>query len=322
MSLARHFAARTASWSRAFSSAPASRRLGFIGLGNMGGHMAHNLLKAGHDVVVFDVSQDALDTAVSRGATQASSPAEVARQSDVVITMLPSNPHVRSVYEGPDGVLSGVSAKTLLIDSSTIEPDVARQVAQSASAAGARLVDAPVSGGVGGAQAGTLTFMVGGSDDEFSQAKAVLEPMAGNIVHCGDIGTGQVAKVCNNLILGISMLGVAEAMNLGVKLGADPKKLAGIINTSSGRCWSSDTYNPCPGVIEGVPSSNDFNGGFGVDLMKKDLDLARGAAEGVKTPLPMGNMAHQLYQLMSSQGLGGKDFGVAFKWLADDQNSK
>ena len=187
--------------------------------------------------------------------------------------------------------------------------------AAEAEKAGAVMVDAPVSGGVGGAEAGTLTFMVGGTDDAFERSKAVLEIMGANIVHCGGVGTGEVAKLCNNLVLGISMAGVCEAMNLGVQMGIDKKKLADIMNTSTARCWSSDTYNPCPGVMEGVPASRGYEGGFGSALMQKDLGLVMDAGKTMGAPLPMGASAHQLYSFMSAHGAGQKDFGALYEFL-------
>jgi len=193
---------------------------------------------------------------------------------------------------------------------------VARTVAKKIKDLGAEIVDAPVSGGVGGAQNATLTFMVGGSSSAFTRAKTILQLMGKNIIHCGDSGNGQVTKVCNNLILGITMIGVSEAMNLGVKLGMDPKILAGVINTSSGRCWTSDTYNPVPGVLPNVPSSNDYKGGFAVDLMAKDLGLAISAANTIKEPLLLGGSAHQTYNLLSQKGYGGLDFSSIYKYLS------
>ena len=268
---------------RGFSTAEPT--IGFIGLGNMGGHMAHNLLKKGHNLVVFDVFQNSIDVvknygaALSRNVQQGATPADVALNADVIVTMLPSSPHVVEVYTGKDGILASLAKRAahhkkqlLLIDSSTIAPPTAGEVAAAAANhkdGSALMVDAPVSGGVGGAEAGTLTFMVGGPQASFEQARPYLAKMGRNIVHCGGPGTGQVAKVCNNLILGISMTAVSEAMNLGVELGIDPAVLAGIVNTSSGRCWSSDTYNPVPGVMPNVPSSKGYVGGFGVDLMLK-----------------------------------------------------
>jgi 3-hydroxyisobutyrate dehydrogenase len=229
--------------------------------------------------------------------------------------MLPSSPHVKSVYLGDAGVLAGAAAGTTLIDSSTIDPATAREVAAAALARGFAMADAPVSGGTGGAEAGTLTFMVGAEPALFERIKPVLAHMGRNIVHCGGAGTGQVAKICNNMLLGISMVGVAEAMNLGVALGIDPKVLAGIINTSSGRCWSSDTYNPYPGVLPNAPASRGYTGGFGTDLMLKDLGLATDAAKQARQSVVMGATAQQLYQLLSSQGAGGLDFSSIINLL-------
>ena len=224
--------------------------------------------------------------------------------------MLPSSPHVKTVYLGNDGVLAGVAPGVTLIDSSTIDPHTAREVAVLAAQHGNPMADAPVSGGTGGAEAGTLTFMVGGDAGVFENIAPVLRHMGKNIVHCGESGTGQVAKICNNLLLGISMIGVSEAMNLGVALGIDAKVLAGIINTSSGRCWSSDTYNPYPGVMENVPAARGYTGGFGADLMLKDLGLAVDAAKLSKQPAMLGALAQQLYQMFSAQGAGGQDFSA------------
>lgn len=300
------------------SSAPSSASVGFIGLGNMGKHMANNLLKAGHTVKVFDLVEEPVNEVVANGGTAASSASAAAEGVEAVVTMLPSNPHVRAVYTEAGGVLDSAKEGTLMIDCSTIDPNVAREVGAAAEGKKMRMVDAPVSGGVGGAEAGTLTFMVGGNDADFSSAKELLEAMGKNIVHCGDAGTGQVAKICNNLVLGVSMNGVAEAMNLGVKLGADPSVLAGIINTSSGRCWSSDTYNPCPGVMEGVPATRNYEGGFGAALMQKDLGLALDAAKSVNAPLPTGAASYNMYNLMSASGKGKKDFGGVYKVLSGE----
>jgi len=206
--------------------------------------------------------------------------------------------------------LAGVAPDVTLIDSSTIDPHTAREVAVLAAQHGNPMADAPVSGGTGGAEAGTLTFMVGGDAGVFEKIAPVLRHMGKNIVHCGESGTGQVAKICNNLLLGISMIGVSEAMNLGVALGIDAKVLAGIVNTSSGRCWSSDTYNPYPGVMENVPAARGYTGGFGADLMLKDLGLAVDAAKLSKQPVVLGALAQQLYQMFSAQGAGGQDFSA------------
>ena len=285
-------------------------KIGFVGLGHMGAPMARNLLKAGHDLVVHDVVQRNVDALKAAGAVAAPSAARAADQAELVITMLPSSPHVKTVYLGSEGVLAGVAPGVTLIDSSTIDPHTAREVAAQAAQHGNPMADAPVSGGTGGAEAGTLTFMVGGDAAVFRQITPVLRHMGKNIVHCGESGTGQVAKICNNLLLGITMIGVSEAMNLGSALGIDAKVLAGIINTSSGRCWSSDTYNPYPGVMENVPAARGYTGGFGADLMLKDLGLAVDAAKLSKQPVVLGALAQQLYQMFSAQGAGGQDFSA------------
>ncbi len=289
-------------------------KIGFLGLGNMGGPMAHNLIKAGHQLTVFDLSQAAVASLVEAGASAAPSIAALAGSDvEMIITMLPAAQHVKGVYLGEDGLLAHAAPQVRLIDSSTIDPLSAREVAAAAAAKGNRMLDAPVSGGTGGASAGTLTFMVGGDQADFDIALPILQAMGKNIVHCGPSGNGQVAKVANNMLLGISMIGVAEAMNLGVSLGMDPKVLAGIINTSSGRCWSSDTYNPYPQVLENAPASRGYTGGFGTDLMLKDLGLATEAAKQARQPVVLGAAAQQLYQTFSSQGNGGLDFSAIIK---------
>lgn len=296
--------------------------IGFIGLGHMGSPMARNLLKAGHSVTVYDVIPRHVDALVAHGALQAGSARHAAANAEVVITMLPSSPHVKSVYLDGEGVLAGAAAGATLIDSSTIDPSTAREVAAAAKKRGLDMADAPVSGGTGGAEAATLTFMVGAERRLFERVKPVLADMGRNIVHCGGTGTGQVAKICNNMLLGISMIGVAEAMNLGVSLGIDPAVLAGVINTSSGRCWSSDTYNPYPGVLKDVPAARGYTGGFGADLMLKDLGLATEAARRAGQPVAMGATAQQLYQLLSSQGAGSLDFSAVIKLLQKPQVEK
>jgi 3-hydroxyisobutyrate dehydrogenase len=292
-------------------------KIGFIGLGNMGAPMARNLLKAGHELTVFDVVQPNVDALVAHGAGKAkavSTPAAIVKEGvDIIVTMLPAAQHVKSVYLGDDGILSGNVHGVILIDSSTIDPMSAREVAKAAAAKKALMLDAPVSGGTGGAEAGTLTFMVGGEEGLYTKMLSVFQAMGKNIVYCGATGNGQVAKVANNMLLGISMIGTAEAMALGVSLGMDAKVLAGIINTSSGRCWSSDTYNPYPGVLENVPASRGYAGGFGSDLMLKDLGLATEAAKLAKQPVPLGSLAQQVYQTFSLQGNGGLDFSAIIK---------
>lgn len=288
-------------------------KIAFIGLGNMGSPMARNLLKAGHELTVYDLSESAVRQLVEAGARAASSPGQAVREADYVVTMLPMAAHVRSVLIGPDGVLANVPTGATLIDSSTIDPTSVRELASLAAAQGNRLVDAPVSGGTGGAAAGALTFMVGGERVVFEHVKPVLEAMGKNIVHCGDVGTGQVAKICNNLVLGITMAGVSEAMALGAALGIDPKTLGSIMNMSTGRSWSSDTYNPYPGVIATAPASRGYDGGFGTDLMLKDLALAAEAARGVRQPVFMGALAQQLYQTSSAAGNSRLDFSSVIK---------
>jgi 3-hydroxyisobutyrate dehydrogenase len=297
-------------------------QIGFIGLGHMGGPMAANLLKAGHAVTAFDLVPAALDAAKSAGATLAASPRAAAEGAEVVITMLPAAQHVKAVYLNDDGVLAGVAKGVPLVDSSTIDPATAKLIGEVAARQGNPFADAPVSGGVVGAQAGTLTFMVGAEETLFDTLRPVLSGMGKNMVRCGETGTGQIAKICNNLVLGISMIGVAEAMKLGETLGIDPTKLASILNTSTGRCWSSDTCNPYPGIIETAPASRGYSGGFGADLMLKDLGLAVDAARGAKQPVFMGALAQQLYQSMSQQGLGGLDFSGIIKLYAKQQKEQ
>ncbi|KAH3774705.1 probable 3-hydroxyisobutyrate dehydrogenase, mitochondrial [Dreissena polymorpha] len=313
----------TCNGSRHFSSSTAlAARMGFIGLGNMGGHMARNLIKKGHQLVVYDVSADNVKAIKEAGAEVAGSPAEVASRVTSLVSMLPESSHVQQVYTGPKGIFSAVQKGSLLMDCSTIDPYVSRTMATIAKQHGAEFVDAPVSGGVNAARDAVLTFMVGGPDSAYNAASLYLSCMGKNVVHCGPVGNGQAAKICNNMLLGISMIGTSETMNLGIKLGLDPKLLAKILNMSSGRCWSSEVYNPCPGVLEGVPSSNDYKGGFGTALMTKDLGLAQNAATAAKSPTPLGSLAHQIYRTMTNHGFGGKDFSSAFKFLQDQNEQK
>ena len=288
--------------------------IGFLGLGNMGSPMASNLLKAGYQLSVFDLSSSAVAELAEKGAQGcATVDALVAAAPDVLISMLPAAVHVKGVYLGENGLIAQLTKPTYLIDCSTIDPHSAREVAKAAQEAGHSMVDAPVSGGTAGAQAATLTFMVGGATEDLEHIKPILQAMGKNITHCGDSGNGQVAKVANNMLLGISMVGVAEAMALGVSLGMDAKTLAGIINTSSGRCWSSEINNPYPDVLENAPASRGYTGGFGSDLMLKDLGLATEAARLAKQPVMMGAAAQQLYQAFSLQGNGNLDFSAIIK---------
>jgi 3-hydroxyisobutyrate dehydrogenase len=283
-------------------------KIGFVGLGHMGDPMCRNLLRHGHALRVYDQVPARLRALVAEGGEAGEDATDCARGVDCVITMLPSSPNVRAVYQGERGLLARVAAGTLLVDCSTIDPITAREVAMDAQAKGCAMVDAPVSGGVAGAEAATLTFMVGGEARDFEAARPILQCMGRNVVHCGAAGNGQAAKICNNLMLAIEMIATAEGMSLAAKLGMDPKVFASIVNTSSGRCWSSDTYNPYPGVLENVPASRDYAGGFGSDLMLKDLGLAADAAKAARQPILLGALAQQIYQKHSAQGHGAKDF--------------
>lgn len=284
--------------------------IAFIGLGNMGAPMAENLLKAGYALSVYDLSEDAAQRLQQSGARVADSPKDAASDAQVVISMLPAGQHVHSVYLGEgdsDGLLAQLPRGTLVIDSSTIAAADARLVAEAASKFGIDFLDAPVSGGTGGAIAGSLTFIVGGSDDAFSKAEPILAVMGKNIFHAGDHGAGQVAKICNNMLLGILMAGTAEAINLGVKNGLDPKVLSDIMLQSSGRNWTLEVYNPYPQVMENVPSSNGYQGGFMSKLMQKDLNLAMQTAKDTQVETPMGAKATELYTAHSIEN-GDRDF--------------
>ncbi len=289
--------------------------IGFIGLGHMGGPMAKNLLKAGHNVVACDLSAAALKDAADAGARTTSHAREAVRDAEIVVTMLPAGAHVRSVYLGTDGILSTASKDTLFIDSSTIDVDSARAVHAAADAAGQAFVDAPVSGGTAGAAAGTLTFMTGGSDTAFARAKPILAAMGKNIVHAGGAGTGQAAKICNNMLLAISMIGVSEAFVLAEKLGLDAQRLFDIASTSSGQCWSLTSYCPVPGPVPASPANRDYQPGFAASLMLKDLKLSQAAAQGSGAPTPLGAHATQLYAMMDVAGKGGDDFSGIIRFL-------
>lgn len=290
-------------------------KIGFVGLGNMGGHMARNLLKKGFELTVYDTNKSAVTNLMEAGANGVSNAAEMSREVDVIISMLPSNQHVLDVYTGKNGVFDTAKNNVLLIDSSTVDPSVSQLIALQARERNLRFIDGPVSGGVNAAKDGTLTFMVGGSKTDFNDAKLILETLGSRIVHCGDIGMGQAAKLCNNMLLAISMVGTAEAFNLGQKLGLDAKILSDIVNSSSGRCWSSDLYNPVPGILPNVPSSKNYEGGFGTTLMAKDLGLAQSAATRTQAPIPLGSLAHQIYRAVIAHGFSDKDFSVVYQFL-------
>jgi len=288
-------------------------KVGFIGLGNMGGPMAINLVKAGHQVEVFDLSDSAMASIVEHGAVQAASANAAATGKQFVITMLPAGKHVAGLYLGEQGLLSVVDHNTLMIDSSTIDAATAKLVAQDAQERGVAFIDAPVSGGVGGAVAGTLSFICGGEVDHFDHAKVVLNDMGKNIFHAGGVGAGQVAKICNNMMLSILMAGTSEALQMGIDNGLDPKVLSDIMLKSSGKNWCLELYNPVPGVMDNVPSSNDYQGGFMVDLMLKDLGLASEAAQLSKSSTPLGTLARSLFALHSRSGAGDQDFSSIIK---------
>jgi 3-hydroxyisobutyrate dehydrogenase len=292
-------------------------KIGFIGLGNMGGPMAINLVKAGHEVRVFDLSPDAIATLVEAGATSVNAVEEVCESADFVVSMLPAGKHVKAIYTGENGLVDYLKKSTLVIDCSTIDAESAQFVGKALGEAGIKFVDAPVSGGVAGAAAGTLTFIVGGSTACFELANTILPTMGKNIYHAGDIGAGQVAKICNNMLLSILMAGTSEALQMGIDHGLDPKVLSEIMLNSSGRNWTLELYNPCPDVLENVPSSNGYKPGFMVDLMAKDLGLAQQAAQQTNSATPMGALAKNLYNLMQNQGKGAEDFSAIFKLYSE-----
>jgi 3-hydroxyisobutyrate dehydrogenase len=290
-------------------------KIAFIGVGNMGGPMARNLLKAQEQVKAFDVSPAALKPVTEAGAKPAATAFEAVSDADVVVTMLPAGAHVRSVYLDAASILTAARKDALLIDCSTIDIDSARAVHDAAGKAGFDFLDAPVSGGTGGAEAGTLAFMCGGSEKAFARARPILEKMGKRIVHAGGPGAGQAAKICNNMLLAISMIGTCEAFVLGEKLGLDPQKLFDIMSAASGQCWSLTTYCPVPGPVPTAPSNRDYAGGFATALMLKDLKLAQNAAQGAGAATPLGAEAAQLYQLFAAKGQGGTDFSGIIKML-------
>ena len=288
-------------------------RVAFLGLGHMGLPMARNLVAAGYDVIGFDVVPAAVDAARAADIPIAASGIAAASDADVVLTMFPSGRHVIDAYE--NGLLAAARADTLFIDSSTIAVDEAQTAHELALAAGHRSIDAPVSGGVVGAENGTLAFMVGGSEEDFASALPLLEVMGRRIVHCGGPGLGQAAKVCNNMILGISMIGVGEAFVLAEKLGLSHQALFDVASTSSGQCWSLTTYCPVPGPVPTSPANRDYKPGFAAALMLKDLKLAQEAAQSAGAPTPLGAQAAQLYSLFEAAGHGGTDFSGIIRFL-------
>lgn len=287
--------------------------IGFIGLGLMGSGMAANLAKAGHSVRAFDLSAAALDAAAEAGCVRAASAAAAVDGAAAVVTMLPAGRHVRAVYEGE--VFAAAAPKAVLIDCSTIDVTTAKAVANAAAMRGLTMVDAPVSGGTAAAQGGTLTFMVGGSAEGFAAAAPVLEGMGKAVIHAGGPGMGQAAKICNNMLLGISMIGTCEAFALAEKLGLDAQTFFDISSKASGQCWSMTSYCPVPGPVPAAPSNRDYAGGFAAALMLKDLKLAVDAAKDADAPVAMGAAAESLYQMFAGLGGGGKDFSAIIKMI-------
>ena len=291
--------------------------IGFIGLGNMGLPMAANLIKAGHRVTGYDISAAALQQLATVGGGVASSAAEAARGAAFVITMLPAGEHVREVWLHQGGLIEAVAgAKPLLIDCSTIDVESARTVTAAAEKAGLEMLDAPVSGGTTGAAAATLTFMVGGSEAAFERGLPILKAMGTNIFLAGGPGAGQAAKICNNMMLAINMIGVSEAFLLAQKLGLDWEKLHAIAGTSSGQSWALSNYCPAPGPVPGAPSNRDYAPGFMAALMLKDVKLSQAAADATGSPTPLAALAMSFYQAVVDAGDGAKDFSVVFRWLA------
>jgi 3-hydroxyisobutyrate dehydrogenase len=290
-------------------------RIAFIGLGHMGGGMAPNLAKAGHEVRAFDLVAEAVEKAVAAGCEAAPSAADAIKDADVVITMLPASKHVRAVYE--NDVAPNAKAGALLIDCSTIDVTSAREVGDGMIELGFDFVDAPVSGGIAAAAGGSLTFMVGGSDDAFAKARPILEPMAKAVIHAGGLGAGQAAKICNNMILGATMVVTCEAFVLAEKLGLDPQVFFDIASKASGQSWSMTSYAPVPGVGPDTPADHDYEGGFAAALMLKDLKLAMEAARHVGAYTPMGGEAEELFQRFVDRGGGAKDFSGIIKMIDD-----
>ncbi|WP_181108793.1 3-hydroxyisobutyrate dehydrogenase [Xanthomonas arboricola] len=291
-------------------------KIAFIGLGNMGGPMAANLSKAGHQLRVFDLVPAALDAAVAAGAHAASSAHDTLADAEIVISMLPASRHVEALYLGEAGILAQIPAGVLVIDCSTIAPASARKLAAEAQARGLAILDAPVSGGTAGAAAGSLTFIVGGAAQVLERARPVLQAMGKNIFHVGDNGAGQVAKLCNNMALGVIMAATGEALALGVAQGLDPAVLSQMMAVSTGRSWATEVCNPWPGVLPNAPASRGYSGGFGNDLMLKDLGLVAESAVQAGVSIPLGELARNLYAMNSQAGNGALDFSSVIKLVA------
>jgi 3-hydroxyisobutyrate dehydrogenase len=290
--------------------------IGFIGLGNMGGPMAANLVKAGHQVTGYDIVPGAVAALTAVGGRAAASAAEAAAAGEIVITMLPAGPQVREVYLGNGGVLGRARKGALLVDCSTIDVDTARAVAAAAREAGFDMLDAPVSGGTAGAAAATLTIMAGGGEAAFARARPILEAMGRTIVHAGPSGNGQAVKICNNMMMAISMIGVCEAFTLAHKLGLATQTLFDVSSKSSGQCWALTNYCPAPGPVPASPANRDYAAGFTAAMMLKDLRLAQQAAGATAAPTPLGGAAAALYQLFVDDGTGGLDFSAIYRFIA------
>ena len=292
--------------------------IAFIGLGNMGSGMAANLVKAGHAVRAFDLNPDAVAKLVELGASAAGDVPTAVKGADVVVTMLPAGPHVKSVYLGEDGVLANTHDDAVLIDCSTIDVDSAREVAAAVAAKGIAFVDAPVSGGVAAAEGGTLTFMVGGPEAAFKGAEPILDAMGKAVIHAGDAGAGQAAKICNNMMLAIHMIGTCEAMNMAKGLGLDPQRFYDIASKASGQSWSLTSYCPVPGPVPAAPSNRDYKPGFAAPMVLKDMKLAMGTAESLGANTPMGKQAADIYERFVAEGGEQMDFSGVIKWLAGE----
>jgi 3-hydroxyisobutyrate dehydrogenase len=290
-------------------------RIGFIGMGTMGLPMARNLVKKGFAVTAYDLNAEAVKAAAAAGMTAAASAAEVVATADIVITMLPSSPHAEAVYAGDGGVLAAARKGTLCVDMSTIDPAVSRRVAAGAAERGVRFIDAPVSGGVPRATDGTLAIMVGGAVEDFQAALPALQAMGANVIHVGPVGSGEVTKLCNNLIAGVAAVALSEAFRIAEGFGVDPKVVTEVIAKSSGQTWVMEHMHPAPGLVAKAPSSNEYRAGFMTDLMCKDLGLAVDAARALRVPVFVAPAAQQVYRLASSHGLGRKDFTSVYTFL-------
>jgi 3-hydroxyisobutyrate dehydrogenase len=290
-------------------------KIAFVGTGTMGQPMLSNLLKKGHGVVAYDVVPAMLDGAVKRGASRASSAADAAKQGELIITMLPSSPHVETAYLGAGGILEGATTGRLCVDMSTIDPAASRRVAEAAKKRGVRFIDAPVSGGVPRAEDGTLAIMVGGEAADVEEARPILACLGANVIHVGPVGSGEVAKICNNLIAGVAAVAVSEAFRIAEGFGVDPKVLTEVISKSSGNTWVMEHMHPVAGMVAKAPVNRDYAPGFMTDLMAKDLGLAVSAARDLRIPVFVSPAAQQVLRLASSHGLGRKDFSVVYEFL-------